>query len=447
MGANDDRTGTTIAVWAALGADVREIVRLAESEARRRGHTSLEPRHLAYGLTRHREGQAAVARAGIDPLWWRDYICFVEGVNAVRLGQREGRHHRPWDPIRDEITIAWDPVITRVLEWAVDEAHDAGRDSAAPGDLLTALKLEGTYEPAGTLGRMGLSLAQARAAAGHRHPAGRPRPPAAAPARPPRGRGGPLMLLGRAFDSRTGSERGLWPRRAMELALAARGARVEAAVEIPIRVVTIQTARPIAVPRIVEWARQYYAECGVSAQVEVVDSGLGDERDARSNEVAACLAAADIIHLEGGKPERIYDATIGSPALHTLAAASGRGAVLIGASAGARIFGMGTTSDWYTGDPTEKEPALLWGWLERVVVVPHYRHAGRSPDLGEASLRDELGAFPGSIALAVPDESVALVAAGWSHAEALFGPLYVLSAPDAPVVEVPQGGRHPLPAS
>jgi cyanophycinase-like exopeptidase len=425
-----------------LGLEVQEIVGLAEEEARRRGHTRVLPKHLAYGLTRHPGGQAAVANAGIDPLWWRDYICFVEGVNAVGQGAREARHHVPWAPLTAAAPLRWDPVVRRVLEWASAEAHGAGRSAAVPADLLTALKLEGTYEPAGTLERLGVSVAQTRTAAGHRYPGGRPRPPVRSAVRPASGRGGALILLGKAFDSGTGSAPSLWAWRVLELVLSS-GRRCPGT---PLKVVTLQAARPAPVERVVARSQRYFDELDEGVEVEALDSGLAEAADARSSEVVARLAGADVVLLEGGRPERLYDATIGSPALEALAAASGRGAVLVGGSAGAMIFGAGATSDWYTGDPARLEPVRFWGWLDRVVVRPHFGgDSGAPPGASDSGLRDALRAFPGHIGLGIADAGAALVLPGWREVEALGAPLRVITAPDAPGVEVEIGGSYLFP--
>lgn len=417
------------ALPAGLAPGLVAIAQLAEDEARRRGHASIDGRHLAYGLTRHPAGQAAVARAGVDPLWWRDHIAFVEGVNAKDC--RHGGGITPWQPLADDATVTWHPRALAILRVAIEEAGAGGRDRATPLDLLTALRLEEGLEPAGTLKELGVSVAQLRAAAGHPCPAGRPKPPAAKPIRPPAGQGGPLVLLGEDLDPSPGHQR----------ALALARARPGRAAGTPLRLVVLQTAvsapSPLALLR-AQVLRQYGAAEG---ELEVVDAGLGTTADVRSAPVLDRLASADLIHLRGGNPERLYDATVGSPALGVLAAASVRGVPLIGGSAGAMIFGAGLWSAWYSGDPAEKEAAPLWAWLDRVLVEPHYRHSERR------IWQHHLPAFPGVILLAIPSQSAALVVPGWEEVEALGPePLSVHTAPDAPPLVVPVGQRYRLPA-
>lgn len=101
----------------ALDSDLAAVAELAETEARRRGQTYVDGRHLAYGLTRHPAGQAAVARAGIDPLWWRDHIAFVEGVNAKDC--RHGGGISPWKPLPDDATVTWHPRALAILRVSI----------------------------------------------------------------------------------------------------------------------------------------------------------------------------------------------------------------------------------------------------------------------------------------------------------------------------------------
>lgn len=174
--------------------------------------------------------------------------------------------------------------------------------------------------------------------------------------------------------------------------------------------------------------------------LEVVDAGLVTAEDARSATTLERLASADLIHLTGGNTERLYDATVGSPALAALAEASVRGAVLIGGSAGAMIFGAGMWSDWYTGDPTQKESVALWAWLDGVVIEPHYDEVGRL-------IWQRPAASPGAIVLGIPSRGAALVLSGWEEVEALRPePLSVHTAPETPPITISGGQRYRLPA-
>lgn len=410
----------------ALDSDVAAIAELAEEEARRRGQTFVDGRHLAYGLTRHPAGQAAVTRAGIDPLWWRDHLAFVEGVNA-----KDCRHGAPlkiWRPLAADAALSWHSRALAILRVAIAEARAAGRDRATPADLLTALRLENGLEPAGTLKELGVSVARLRVAAGHPRPGGRTRPPDASPIRPPAGRGGPLVLLGEDLDSSSGHR---W---AFAQARARRGRPAGA----PVRVVVLQTA--VSAPSPFELVRDNILRMyGVDAgQVEVIDAGLDTAEDARSEAVVDRLASADIIHLRGGNAERLYDAMAGSPALSILTDVSVRGGVLIGGSAGAMIWSAGAWSDWYSGDPARKEAVPLWAWLDRVVIEPHYDEVSRLT-------WQHRSAFPGHLCLGIPSQSAALVVPGWAEVEALGSePLYVAQPIDASPVTVAVGQRHLL---
>lgn len=422
-------TGWDDALTPRLGPALREIARLSEEEARRRGQSYVDGRHLAYGLTRHPAGQAAVARAGIDPLWWRDHLALVEGVNA-----KDCRHGAPlkiWRPLAADAAPSWHPRALAILCVATEEASAPGRDRATPADLLTALRLENGLEPAGTLRELGVSVARLRVAAGHPHPAGRPRPPAAAPIRPPAGRGGPLVLLGEDLDPSPGHR---W-------AFARARARPGRPAGPPVRVVVLQTA--VSAPSPFELLRANLLHLyGVGGgELEVIDAGLVTAEDARATAVLERLAAADIVHLRGGNAERLYDAMAGSPALAVLADVSVRGGILIGGSAGAMIWGAEAWSDWYSGDPARKEAVPLWAWLDRVLVEPHYRTAERR------IWQHHLPAFPGAVVLAIPSLGAALVLPGWEEVEALGPePLALHTAPETTPITIAVGQRCRLPA-
>lgn len=278
--------------------------------------------------------------------------------------------------------------------------------------------------------KLGVSTAQVRAAAGHPHPGGRPRPPATAPIRPPAGQGGPLLLLGEDLDPNPGH------RRALELAWARPGRAADA----PVRVVVLQAA--VSAPSPFELVRDnilwmYGVDAG---EVEVIDAGLDTAADARSAAAVDQLASADIIHLRGGNSERYYDALAGSPALVALAAASARGVVLLGGSAGAMIFGAGMWSEWYSGDPAVKEAAPLWAWLDHVLIEPHYDEVGRL-------IWQHPAAYPGAIVLGIPSRAAALVLPGWEEVGALGPePLSVHTAPDTPAHTIAVGQRYRLSA-
>ena len=112
------------------------------------------------------------------------------------------------------------------------------------------------------------------------------------------------------------------------------------------------------------------AGVGVRAQaVRVVDAS-----SAADTELAASLAAADVIHLPGGDPDLIPTLYPGTAAWAAIRAALDRGAVLAGASAGAMALGS------ITWTPAGLVAGL--GLVPGIVVVPHADAGSWSANVG-----------------------------------------------------------------
>lgn len=108
------------------------------------------------------------------------------------------------------------------------------------------------------------------------------------------------------------------------------------------------------------------------------------------------IAQADLIHLPGGDPDLVPAILGGSPALAALQAASERGAVIAGASAGAMAL-----ADWtWTSSGGIRGLGLIRG----LAVVPHYDDVRRTS--WQASL-DELA--PGGIGYLGLDERTGVI--------------------------------------
>ena len=171
-----------------------------------------------------------------------------------------------------------------------------------------------------------------------------------------------------------------------------------------LRVIVMQTPleNPPADTFSVLW--EHFGTHGIP--IEMLDSGLAWRQDAYDAEVVNRLAQADLVLITGGDPKRLYDMTIGTPALSALRSASQVGAVLAGCSAGAVIVGHGML----TGKKDQRQPILLWDWLQNIIVAPHF---------GMYDITEWLHAFPGCPALGIPDGGVALILPGWSEVTSL----------------------------
>ena len=128
------------------------------------------------------------------------------------------------------------------------------------------------------------------------------------------------------------------------------------------------------------------------------------------------IADADLIHLPGGDPDLVPATLAGSPALHAIEAAWGRGAVVAGASAGAMAL-----AEW-TWTPGGGIRGL--GLLRGLAVVPHYDDVRRT---AWQQTLDDLA--PGGIGYLGLDEQTGVISvptgsAGWSWRVAGAGAVY-----------------------
>jgi cyanophycinase len=108
---------------------------------------------------------------------------------------------------------------------------------------------------------------------------------------------------------------------------------------------------------------------------------------------AELIANASLVYIGGGDTTHLLESMAGSAALDALAAAYEEGAVIAGASAGAIAI-----ASW--GLPVDPSIPVVegWGWLEDVIVSPHYL-SERMPRLAEA-----LSERPGALAIGLAED-------------------------------------------
>lgn len=383
--------------WIQEHAWLVRFVRIAESEARERGDEAVASHHLALALTRpESSSQEVLDRLGLDPRSWRDYINFILGLNEGVASEREHRARRGLGVPAEEVYFEGNlevagPAVATIAA-ALREARRNSKE-LGPGHVLAAFFTGPGAIAAGTARYHGITHAKARAAAGIPHerkvlargvPHSTGRRPAAT---------GSLVLFGG----------GNVPRAAVDVALH-HAARLRDQSVRGVRVVCVCAAWPYsdqaASPRL-----QELRDLGAA---NVIDSGLYRRQDSGSPEVLKCLEAADLIFLDGGKRELLFDALWGTPALEAVITASDRGAVIAGYSAGSEVLGVGCLSDWESGD--EEEPLSLLGWLDATVVEPHGFDA-----TSERRLRRTMEAFPGCSGLCVAHDGAVLVEPGWTN--------------------------------
>ncbi len=100
---------------------------------------------------------------------------------------------------------------------------------------------------------------------------------------------------------------------------------------------------------------------------------IRDRATADDPAAVAALLGADLIYMSGGKPGHLLTALRDSDAGSALRAASARGAVIAGCSAGAMVLGghqLRVGGRRFLELPVKWEPAL--GIVPRLIVVPHY---------------------------------------------------------------------------
>ena len=139
--------------------------------------------------------------------------------------------------------------------------------------------------------------------------------------------------------------------------------------------------------------------CTQGVEVLLHDSGLVTRQDAYRESVSDRLAAADLVLVTGGSPERLCGRTIGTPALTALRAASESGAVIAGCSAGAVVTGAGMP----IGKGDHRRPLPLWEWLPRTVVAPHF---------GLFDIEPWVQDFADCSVLGIPNDAMALILRG-----------------------------------
>ncbi|MDQ3716607.1 MAG: Type 1 glutamine amidotransferase-like domain-containing protein [Actinomycetota bacterium] len=400
-----------------------EVLAAAEQEARERGQARVAPVHLAAALTRSPAARAVLDELGVDPRRWRDRIIYTLGVNNGIHFQLEGEAIRRL-PHQGELVV--EDSSLRVLELA---AHEAMASSAelAPAHLIVAFVDRQRGDIAtGTAKAEGITLAAARRSAGiphERRVIAEGNPPSL---RRPQ-RNGPLVLLGGGDTSPQVF------RYAIELASARRGASHR-----PVNVACVFASGP---GRPQQNRDTRLAQFRLRNDVNAEDCHLDNRNDAADPEVLTALAQADIIFMDGGKPELLYDTIAGSPAMAALIEASDNGAVMMGSSAGSVIWGIGCMSDWTSGD--QREPFPLLNWLSGVAVLAHY-----VPE-DETALRRLMLDVGAQAGLGVPHGGAVAVQAGWESWLSIapgVGHCCAIRQPDGPAQELEPLRPH-LPGS
>ena len=366
-----------------------EVLEWAEQEARERGQSRVRPEHIAAGLTRSDAAKELLDGLGVVPRRWRDRIIYTLGVNNGIRFQLEGEAIRRL-PHEGEITVDVSSLL--VLESAQREAIASGAE-LAPAHLVVAFVDRERFDIAtGTAKSQGITLAKARRAAGIAHV-----PRAVADGvTPPVSRArkvGPLVLLGGGDTSPEVF------RYAIDLGLAHRGP-----VRRSLNVVCVFAAGPALPDEARERTLQHFR---LDDDVVASDCRLDNRSDAGRPEVLQSLAEADVIFMDGGKAERLYDTLVATPAMEAITDASDAGAVMMGLSAGAIVWGVGCMSDWASGD--EPEPFPLFNWLTGVAVFAHY-----VPD-AEQALRRLMRDLSARAGLGVAHGGAVVVEPGWEQ--------------------------------
>ena len=101
-----------------------------------------------------------------------------------------------------------------------------------------------------------------------------------------------------------------------------------------------------------------------SLGVQADGARVWDRASANDPEIAAVIAAADLVYLSGGKPNYLHSVLNGSLAWNAILEVTDRGGLLVGCSAGAMIQGA-----LFLGRSGRGEGLGLW---PDVVVIPHF---------------------------------------------------------------------------
>ena len=395
------------ALWPAWASEPLLLVLAdAEEEARERGQSEVQLKHLALAMLRQPSPLWDLLRSlGVEPRRWRDYINQIIGVN-IGVQRTLSRNEDVGRTVGGPAELRY----TGVLELAprtkacLDAAYRFGGASAGPEHLLLSFLDTGDVA-AGTAAWMGISERRLREAMSlpieirhyRRGPGDGPRPKGV----------GPLLLMGSCHPNPN----------VLGAALS-----VARTAEKPV-VATIFAAGGMPDEAILS----AFAELGATA----VDPGIYSRETAERESAAACLREADIVFIGGGFSQILCDALVGTPTLDALVTASDSGAVVVGCSAGVSVLSVGVTESWSApGDPLG--PFRMLDWLGGVAIEPHL-----SPGRGMERLREAMRTFPGSRGLGVAHLGAVLVGTGWQRVrtiEAGFEPGNVrLDDPDAAV--------------
>lgn len=385
-----------------------EVIDVADREARTRGERYVDDPHLGMALTRV---EAGFLEPLVDPLIWRDRIIDTCGINDGMMCAESGDPPDRWsaalhtgrleigDRGRDLLPVSASAVADVARAFA--EAQQTNTD-VGPAQLLVGI-LQGFDISAGTASSVGLTVARVREVAGLTHsrwvPAGGASPD---PVRRPL-RTAPLVLLGGGTDDPTAYEH------IAELACASR--RKDRA-DLRVRAVFAASAGGTGAG-----SRRATLRLFESAGIpDRGDTGLDFREDAHRSEVVEALRGADVVLLDGGRPENLYDALWATPAYDALLDAADAGAVVVGSSAGMVILGVGRMTDRLSGDGAF-EPIRYFGWLDAICVA-HYS-AEHDEHLSQVH-----SAFPEVPLIASPERGAVVVHPPWNHFEtSTFGHL------------------------
>lgn len=134
-------------------------------------------------------------------------------------------------------------------------------------------------------------------------------------------------------------------------------------------VVVIPSAAIPDGPQVVErWAsmgRAHFAALGVTVDVITIGAGAG----ADDAEVAARIAAANLVYLSGGQPGFLLDTLRGTITWDAVLGVYARNGVIVGCSAGAMVLGAALVAPRLQR-PLATRPAF--GLVPHILILPHY---------------------------------------------------------------------------
>ena len=397
------------ALWPAWASEPLLVVLAdAEEEARERGDTEVQPKHLALALLRQPSPLGDLLRSlGVEPRRWRDYINQIIGVNIgeEQLQLRDADFGVSNGPA--ELRYAGPLHLSPQTSACLRKAYVVAGSSAGPEHLL--LSFLGTGDvAAGTARWMGLTERRVREALAlpveiphyRRGPGEGPRPKGV----------GPLVLMGSCDPD------------ANILSTALRAART--------------TISPVVATIFAAWGFPDHSVLSAFSDLgaRVVDPAIYARQGAEDESAAGYVRNADLVFIGGGFAKVLCDALLGTPTLEALVTASDNGAVVVGCSAGVSLLSVGVTESWSApGDPPG--PFGMLDWLRGMAIEPHL-----SPGRGMERLREAMRTFPGSRGFGVAHLGAVLVDTGWQRVrtiEAGFEPGNVL-------LDEPDGAVHPV---